>query len=97
MRRCSRRIRAPATGLVAAGLVLLLGACAGGDRPGSGASVEDAGGLSPDSAAARVARGLLRAVRFAGEPPETFSLEERMVRYRVPAVSVAVMDGGRVA
>jgi CubicO group peptidase (beta-lactamase class C family) len=43
-----------------------------------------------------VAAGLLTAIQLEGEEPDTHLLEERMERYNVPGVSVAVMDDGQV-
>lgn len=65
--------------------VLLLGACAPADVPDAGPTPEE------------VAAGLLPAVVFEGEAPQTFSVEARMAHYNVPGVSVAVLDGGEVA
>jgi CubicO group peptidase (beta-lactamase class C family) len=50
----------------------------------------------PDPAARRVAveRTLLPAVLIEGRPFMGWSIQERMERYRVPAVSVAVIRGG---
>lgn len=44
-----------------------------------------------------IAAGLLPAVQIEGEPPTTFSIEERMAHYAVPGVGVALLDGGEVA
>lgn len=43
-----------------------------------------------------VAAGLLPAVVLEGEAPAPYTLQERMERYHVPGVSVAVMDDGRI-
>lgn len=64
---------------------LSMGACAPSDVPAPAPTPED------------VAAGLLPAVVFEGEAPQTFSVEERMAHYGVPGVSVAVLDGGTVA
>lgn len=45
----------------------------------------------------RVLRGLRPRVEAAGRPAERWSLEERMAHYRVPGVSIAVIENGRVA
>jgi CubicO group peptidase (beta-lactamase class C family) len=45
----------------------------------------------------RVRNGLLLPVAIAGRPPQPLSLAERMASLKVPGVSVAVIDGGRVA
>ena len=44
-----------------------------------------------------VERGLLPAVVPAGQPATSWTLAERMQRYGVPAVSIAVIDDGRIA
>ena len=41
----------------------------------------------------KVEKGLLRAVYLKGQTPEKLALEARMPFYKVPAVSIAVMDG----
>jgi len=46
---------------------------------------------------ARVERGLLPTVALRGRRDTAYTLADRMQRYGVPAVSVAVIDGGRVA
>src|SRR3546814_18441550 len=42
-------------------------------------------------------RSLLPAVFPAGMPFPSWSLEERMARYRVPGVSIALIDEGKIA
>ena len=65
-------------------LAALLTACSPSDVPG------------PRPGPEQVAAGLLPAVQFEGEPPEAYALEARMEHYRVPGVSVAVLDGGDI-
>lgn len=48
-------------------------------------------------AAARIAMNLLPAAVLAGQPIQPMTLLERMSHYRVPGVSVAFVDKGRVA
>jgi CubicO group peptidase (beta-lactamase class C family) len=43
-----------------------------------------------------VEKGLLRAAYLKGLRPEPLDLRDRMAFYRVPAVSIAVVDGGRL-
>jgi CubicO group peptidase (beta-lactamase class C family) len=45
----------------------------------------------------RVERGLLPTVALRGGRDTAYTLADRLVRYGVPGVSVAVIDGGRVA
>lgn len=45
----------------------------------------------------RVEQGLLAALQIAGRPLERHSLHERMRRYCVPGVSIAVIDDGEVS
>jgi CubicO group peptidase (beta-lactamase class C family) len=45
----------------------------------------------------RVEHGLVAALQIAGRPAATFSLAERMQRYGVPGVSMAVVHDGEVA
>ena len=49
------------------------------------------------SAQARVERGLLPLVAVAGVPDSVFALSDRMERYRVPGVSLTVIDKERIA
>jgi len=46
---------------------------------------------------ARVENGLLTANVVAGRPPAGMRLADRMRYYRVPGLSIAVIDGGRIA
>ena len=55
-------------------------------------------GAESDSARiARVERGLLPAVAVRGRSDNGYPLSDRLRRYGVPGVSIAVIDGGRVA
>src|SRR5262245_44100177 len=85
--------RAGATvGVLVVGAVI--GSCVG--RQGSGESRRTA---TPNDSTrvARVERGLLPAVAVRGRPDASYVLADRMQRYGVPGVCVAVIDGGRVA
>lgn len=66
-------------------LVLVAAACAPAEAPDPGPTPEE------------IAAGLQPAVQIEGEAPLAYALAERMAHYDVPGVSVAVMDGGRVA
>ena len=46
---------------------------------------------------ARIEHGLLPAVLVKGEPPPSMNLVDRMSFYKVPGVSIAVIDQGRMA
>src|SRR5687767_12463864 len=46
--------------------------------------------------ATNVTSRLIRAVQVEGQAPERWSLAERMAKYRVPGVSIAVADSGRI-
>ena len=50
-----------------------------------------------DARIRRVEQGLLPAVRVLGESLATRSLWGEMERRKVPGVSIAVIDGGRIA
>lgn len=66
--------------------VFLLSACAG-QR-----------GVPAGDAMTRVTAGLRSELTVRGRPaPETFSLADRMAHYKVPGVSIAVVEGGRIA
>lgn len=49
-----------------------------------------------DAAIARVTAGLRKGIAIKGEAPVTYSLAERMAHYKVPGVSIAVVDSGRI-
>jgi CubicO group peptidase (beta-lactamase class C family) len=78
--------------------VLVLGAtgavvsCHNGASTAPGRSV-----LDSDGRIARVARSLQQPLIVEGRPNPTWSVEERMENFSVPAVSVAVIDDGALA
>ncbi len=45
---------------------------------------------------ARVERGLMRSIALADQPVPRFTIEERMIAYRTPGVSVAVLHHGAI-
>jgi len=45
----------------------------------------------------RVLRGLRPSVEVVGRPPVQWTVAERMANYKVPGVSIAVIEGGRVS
>ena len=49
-----------------------------------------------DATIARITAGLRPGIVVRGAPPATFSLAERMAHYKVPGVSIAVVDSGRI-
>lgn len=51
---------------------------------------------TPDQAIARVTAGLRSAIVVKGEPVGKYTLAERMALYKVPGVSIAVVDSGRI-
>ena len=51
---------------------------------------------SADQAIARVAAGLRPGIVIKGAPPLTYSLAERMAHYKVPGISIALVDSGRI-
>jgi CubicO group peptidase (beta-lactamase class C family) len=48
------------------------------------------------SRVARIEQGLLPAVQVTNAPPVKYSLDERMAHYKVPALSIAFVENGRV-
>ncbi len=50
-----------------------------------------------NDAIARVEAGLRPSIAVKGAAPVTYTLSERMARYKVPGISVAVVNGGRIA
>ncbi|MEQ9400489.1 MAG: serine hydrolase domain-containing protein [Longimicrobiales bacterium] len=83
--RTTARIAALLTTAALAGL-----AACGGERTPEAGGAPDA--VTPDA----VMAGLQPAIQLEGEPPATWTLDERMAHYAVPGVSVAVMDGGEI-
>lgn len=49
-----------------------------------------------DAAIGRVTAGLRPQLQVKGAPSVTFTLAERMAHYKVPGVSIAVVDSGRI-
>ena len=83
-----------------AGLLLLLapiGGCATSGGAASGGDPGVAASGAPRARADRVERGLLSPTAVAGQAPVRHTVAERMAFHGVPAVSIAVIDSGRVA
>jgi CubicO group peptidase (beta-lactamase class C family) len=88
-------VRRPAT--LAFALAVTLIACA---RQSTGTPAQDTPAVSSadDSArAARVLAGLRGPLEFTNRAPVRWTLAERMAQHRVPGVSIAVIDHGRIA
>lgn len=68
-------------------VALVLAGCAGPATPPAAAPVDRA---------AKVAAGLLGPVRIDGTEPERFSLADRLAKYHIPGVTIAVADSGRI-
>ncbi len=67
-------------------------------RTGGGeAAGDNDSGANQDAVVARVAAGLRSGIQVSGRPLVTYDLAARMAHYHVPAVSVAVVDSGRIA
>ncbi len=64
----------------------------------AGLSACSSSGSSDPAAAAveRIAAGLRPPVALANAPPVRYPLAERMARYQVPGISIAVVDSGRL-
>ncbi|HEX2251687.1 MAG TPA: serine hydrolase domain-containing protein [Thermoanaerobaculia bacterium] len=76
-------------------LLVLLSACS---APPAGPVVPEPVAGDPGGDRRRaVERGLLPAVVLAGRDEPRWSVEERMERYRVPGLGIAVIDDGAVA
>jgi CubicO group peptidase (beta-lactamase class C family) len=78
---------------VVIGVGALFVACGGCSR----VAIEPGQAAGDTTRMARVERGLLPAVAVRGRPDTAYVLPDRMRRYGVPAVSIAVIDGGRLA
>lgn len=63
----------------------------------AGPALTSASAQEPDLRVGAVENGLRPAVHVAGQPPIRWSLQERMDHYRVPGMSIAVLDGGEIA
>jgi len=68
-------------------LTALASACAG----------PDASTRAADEAVARVTEALRPGTVVKGRPERTMALADRMAHYKVPGVSIAVVDSGRIA
>ena len=73
-------------------LVGLACACSDGGSPSEPIAVEDT-----RSRIARIAESLQRPLVVEGRDVERWDIEDRMRQFNVPGVSVAVIDGGRLA
>jgi CubicO group peptidase (beta-lactamase class C family) len=79
-------------------LAVPLVACARGSAGTSDAPAVAAATSATDSARmARVLAGLRGGLELSDRTPARWTLAERMANHRVPGVSIAVIDGGRVA
>src|SRR5262245_28055209 len=69
----------------------LVAACASGENSASAPAVV------PDSVhLARAITALRPAVEIEGRPQQRWSLAERMAKYKVPGISVAIISGGKI-
>ena len=71
-------------------VALLVAACAKGGGSSAPAVVPDSVHL------ARAITALRPAVEIEGRPEQRWSLAERMAKYKVPGISVAIISGGKV-
>jgi CubicO group peptidase (beta-lactamase class C family) len=81
-------------------LALLLAGCAGSSGSAATAAPATSSAASPGTDSARMARvlgGLRGGMELSDRAPARWTLAERMANHRVPGVSIAVIDGGRVA
>ena len=83
--KASRVVSPIATSAAAALSLLVLAACAGADAGDSVAERQRA-----------VETSLLPAVLVAGDSAQTYAIAERMERYKVPGLSIAVIDDGKI-
>ena len=67
--------------------------------PSPDSTTSAARAAAPDDTAriGRVMRGLRPPVEVEGRPSSRWTLAERMAEYKVPGVSIAVIEGGRIA
>jgi CubicO group peptidase (beta-lactamase class C family) len=78
-------------------LALALSACAQHALPPPATTSTSSSGAAQEPHVANVLRGLRPRVEIAGRPPIRWTLEERMAHHHVPGVSIAVIEGGRIA
>ena len=94
---CARRRRGQLarTATVTAAIVAVV-ACALGLSSRHTLFARQAVATDPASRATRIEQGLLPAVLVTNAPPVKYSLASRMAHYKVPALSVAFIENGRV-
>ena len=59
-------------------------------------SVGEARGQTTESRVTQALAGLRPGIEVTGRPPVRWSLAERMAFYKVPGVSIALVDNGRI-
>ena len=59
-------------------------------------AAQDAPSMTPEARAARIERELLPGIIIPGRPLTGLSLAERMAALKVPGVSVAVINDGKI-
>jgi CubicO group peptidase (beta-lactamase class C family) len=64
--------------------------------PGAEAGAQQPTSTDPGPRITRVERGLLPTVAIRGRRDTTFTIDERLARYAVPGMSLAVIDSGRL-
>lgn len=85
--------RAPHTGPVTRAAALFATCALAACGPADDAPADEASSVTAE----QIAASLRPAIQVEGEPPESFTLAERMAYHNVPGVSVAVLDGGEIA
>ena len=80
-------------------LAVLVGCASRADTPPVDSATSASRVAAPDDTAriGRVMRGLRPPVEVEGRPAARWTLAERMTHYKVPGVSIAVIEGGRIA
>src|SRR5678816_4240557 len=94
----ARRSRFLAVLLPAVGVAILANCAPRSDAQTDTATARVTASAPADTARVeRVLRGLRPSVEVVGRPPVQWSVAERMANYKVPGVSIAVIEGGRVS
>jgi len=78
-------------------LVALAGCSARSETPRTDSATARAAALDDTARIGRVLRGLRPPVEIQGKPATRWTLAERMTQHKVPGVSIAVVEGGRIA
>ena len=78
-------------------IAALAGCSARSETPRTDSAAARAADPNDTTRISRVLAGLRPPVEIEGKPNQRWTLAERMTNYKVPGVSIAVIEGGRIA